>query len=70
MQLVYSLRAFRRAEPSHVVVGILQKWFVIGIVIGTVIGIVILLLLYRLMVVGKILIFENLEVGILPTPPN
>ena len=38
--------------------------------IGIVIGIVILLLLYRLMVVGKILIFENLGVGTLPTPPN
>ena len=43
---------------------------VVVIVIGIVIGVVILLLLRRLMVVGKILIFENLEVGILPTPPN
>ena len=35
-----------------------------------VVGIVILLLLCRLMAVGDILIFENLEVGTLPTPPN
>ena len=35
-----------------------------------VVGVVILLLLCRLMVVGKILIFENLGVGTLPTPPN
>ena len=40
------------------------------IYIGVVVGIVILLLLYRLMVVGKILIFENLGVGTLPIPPN
>ena len=37
---------------------------------STYIVIVILLLLYRLMMVGKILIFENLGVGTLPTPPN
>ena len=42
---------------------------IIGIV-GIVIGIIILLLLCRLMVMGKILIFENLGVGTLPTPPN
>ena len=39
-------------------------------IIGGIMGIVILLLLCRLMVVGKILIFENLGVGTLPTPPN
>ena len=42
----------------------------LGIVIGVVIGIVILLLLYRLLVVGKILISENLGEAILPTPSN
>ena len=42
----------------------------IGGIIGDIIGVVILLLLYRLMVVGEILIFENLGVGTLPTPPN
>ena len=42
----------------------------IGGIIGGIIGVVILLSLYRLMVVGKILIFENLGVGTLPTPPN
>ena len=42
----------------------------IGGIIGGIIGVVILLLLYRLMVVGKILIFENLGVGTLPTLPN
>ena len=43
---------------------------VIGIVIGFKPRLGVLLLLYRLMVVGKIFIFENLGVGTLPTPPN
>ena len=39
-------------------------------IIGDIIGVVILLLLYTLMVVVNILIFENLGIGTLPTPPN
>ena len=43
---------------------------VIGLVTGIVIGKMILLSLYRVWVVGKILLSENLDVGNLPTPPN
>ena len=47
-----------------------SKEGIIGGIIRGIIGVVILLLLCRLMVVGKILILENLGVGTLPTPPN
>ena len=62
-----------RAEalaPIDLLIERIESNIIIGGTIGGIIGVVILLLLYRLMVVGKILIFENLGVGTLPTPPN
>ena len=48
----------------------MKEDIILGGIIGDIIGVVILLLLCRLMVVGKILIFKKLGLGTVPTPPN